>query len=853
MQPERGLLPFGLKASNILMDRTAQALEVSRPLLPGSPQTLLLGRPRARAKFLFVGDRKLYVRGVTYGTFKPDEDGNEYPAYEVVRRDFAQMVANGINAVRTYTPPPRWVLDLAAQSGLYVMVGLALERYVGYLIDTKDAPDLVAQTRARVRADAGHPAILCYSIANEIPAPTVRWLGRKRVERFLRSICRAIKAEDPEALVTYVNYPSTEYLDLPFLDLASFNVFLETRETFDSYLSRLHSLAGDKPVLMGEIGLDAVRNSEARQAEVLDWQVRTAFAAECAGVFIYSWTDEWHRGGEEVYDWQFGLTRRDRSPKLALAAVRVAFAETPFSRQRRWPRISVVVCSCNGSRTIRETLEELEHLEYPDFEVIVIDDGSVDATAAIASAFNFRLIRTPNQGLGAARNVGAKAATGEIVAYIDDDAYPDPHWLHYLAAQFESGDWAGVGGPNLAPPGDGVIAACVANSPGGPVHVLISDREAEHIPGCNMAFRKSALEAVGGFDPQFRVAGDDVDVCWKLLESGQKIGFSNAAVVWHHRRNSIRAYWKQQCGYGKAEALLEQKWSGKYNILGHASWAGRVYGKGRVPILGAVSRVYHGIWGSAPFQVLYQRSQGTLQALIQMPEWYLISLVLALISGAGILWWPLLLAVPFTAMALAAIIIQAVLGAARVHFEAPEDGFRRRLLTAFLYAMQPLARLWGRIRYGLSPWRWRAGWGWVFPRTVDTRDWTNHWRSADDRIRAVEAILRSRGMFVQHGGDFDAWELEVRAGILGAARTLLAVEEQGGGCQMVRFRVWPRFSKAASVLTLSLTGLAIGAAFDGANEAAVVLGLVATILGGRILAEACASMSALLGAIRKSG
>src|SRR5262245_26834202 len=147
-----------------------------------------LGRPCAHAKFLFVGDRKLYVRGVTYGTFKPDEDGDEYPAHEVVRRDFAQMLANGINAVRTYTPPPTWFLDLAARSGLYVMVGLALERYVGYLIDTKDAPDLVAQARARVRANAGHSAILCYSIANEIPAPTVRWLGRKRVERFLRRI-----------------------------------------------------------------------------------------------------------------------------------------------------------------------------------------------------------------------------------------------------------------------------------------------------------------------------------------------------------------------------------------------------------------------------------------------------------------------------------------------------------------------------------------------------------------------------------------------------------------------------------------------------------------------------------------
>ena len=828
-------------------------LEVSSPVSPAFPETLSAEkRPHARAKFLFVGDRKLYVRGVTYGTFKPDEDGHEYPPSEVVRRDFAQMVANGINAVRTYTPPPTWLLDLAAQSGLYVMVGLALERFVGYLIDTEGAPDLVSETRARVRADAGHPAILCYSIANEIPASTVRWLGRRRVERFLKSIYHAIKVEDPEVLVTYVSYPSTEYLDLPFLDLACFNVYLENRETFDSYLSRLHSVATDKPVLMGEIGLDAVRNSEARQAEVLDWQIRTAFGAECAGVFVYSWTDEWHRGGEEVYDWQFGLTRRDRAPKLALSAVRAAFAETPFSGLRRWPRISVVVCSCNGSRTIRETLEELGHLEYPNFEVIVIDDGSVDATPEIASEFDFRVIRTPNQGLSAARNLGAKAATGEIVAYIDDDAYPDRHWLHYLAIQFEDGDWAAVGGPNLSPPGDGTTAACVANSPGGPVQVLISDREAEHIPGCNMAFRKSALEAVGGFDPQFRVAGDDVDLCWKILASGQKIGFSNAAVVWHHRRNSVRAYWKQQCGYGKAEALLEQKWPEKYNVLGHATWSGRVYGKGRVPVLGAVSRVYHGMWGSAPFQFLYQGSQGTLQALMHMPEWYLITLALTLISGAGLLWRPLLLAAPFAVLAFAAVVVQVVLGAARARFESPEAGFRHRVLTAFLYAMQPLARLWGRVRYGLSPWRWRTGLGWVFPRTVQTRSWTDQWRSADDRIRTIEAILRGGRVFVQHGGDFDGWELEVRAGFLGAARTLLALEEQGGGCQMVRFRVWPRFSKVASALTLGLAALTIGAAFDGAYAAAIILGSAGTLLGGRILAEAGASVSALTVAIAKS-
>ena len=100
--------------------------------------------------------------------------------------------------------------------------------------------------------------------------------------------------------------------------------------------------------------------------------------------------------------------------------------------------------------------------------MILIDDGSKDATAAIGGEFGARVISTENRGLSNARNTGYEAATGEIVAYIDDDAYPDPHWLHYLAYRFTEGDWAAVGGPNLPPAGDGMIAECVANSPGGP-------------------------------------------------------------------------------------------------------------------------------------------------------------------------------------------------------------------------------------------------------------------------------------------------------------------------------------------------------------------------------------------------
>jgi len=185
-------------------------------------------------------------------------------------------------------------------------------------------------------------------------------------------------------------------------------------------------------------------------------------------------------------------------------------AEAPLSADLPWPRISVIVCSHNGERTLPHCLEGLLDLEYPDFEVIAVDDGSTDSTAAIAREYSARLITTENRGLSNARNVGMKAATGEIVAYLDDDARPYPHWLTYLAATFLSTEYAGVGGPNITHPSDGPIAECVGNSPGNLTHVLLSDREAEHNPGCNMAFRTARLEEIGG---SMGSAGSSLVVC----------------------------------------------------------------------------------------------------------------------------------------------------------------------------------------------------------------------------------------------------------------------------------------------------------------------------------------------------
>ena len=121
-----------------------------------------------------------------------------------------------------------------------------------------------------MRGLAGHPAVLCYSIGNEIPAPIVRWLGASRVERFLERLYTAAKAEDPDGLVTYVNYPSTEYLRLPFLDILAFNVYLETQEKLAAYLARLQNLADDRPVearLEAAIGGSVIANA----AKTINW------------------------------------------------------------------------------------------------------------------------------------------------------------------------------------------------------------------------------------------------------------------------------------------------------------------------------------------------------------------------------------------------------------------------------------------------------------------------------------------------------------------------------------------------------------------------------------------------------
>lgn len=808
------------------------------------------GRPRTDAKFLAVGDERLWVRGVTYGTFAPDAEGCRFPSRERVSADFADMIASGINAVRVYTAPPRWVLDTAAEAGLWVMVGLPWEQHVAFLQERERARSIVARLRADVASCAGHPALLCFAIGNEIPAAIVRWHGRRRVEKFLQRLCAAARAADPGALLTYVNFPSTEYLRLPFVDVMSFNVYLEDRDRMAAYVARLQNLAGEHPLLLAEIGLDSRRNGVLAQADSVRWQVDAAFAGGCAGGFVFSWTDEWHRGEDEILDWDFGLTDRDRRPKPALGAIRAGFTAPLPAVPDDPPKISVVVCTYNGAATLRYCLEGVAALRYPDHELLLIDDGSTDGSAAIGAEYGARVISGPNRGLSAARNIGMDAARGEIVAYLDDDACPDPDWLTYLAASFRNTDYAAVGGPNIPPLDETGLAACVANSPGGPTHVLVSDTEAEHLPGCNVAFRRDALRSIGGFDPQFRVAGDDVDVCWRLREAGLPIGFHPAAQVWHRRRATIGRYWRQQRGYGRAEALLERKWPEKYNAPGHPTWGGRLYGRG-VGGLVRRTRIYHGVWGAGAFQSAVEVPGGRLSDLAAAPEAYLVMGALGALTLLGTTWPPLLATAPLLVMTIAAVLAHAVRGARAASFGAEGRCRRRRLglqaVTLVLHLIQPAARLAGRTEHGLVPWRRPRLKSFTAPRRRRRDFWSDSWQAPEQRLRRIERALRDHGGRVQLGGACDRWDMQIAGGVLGAARLRTAIEDHGRGRQLLRADILPCVPRGLLPAVAMLAAGGVVAVHQQAWFAGAVLVTIAVTL---LTAAVCECGIAISGALR---
>ncbi len=752
-------------------------------------------RVEVRGKFLWLGTTKFFMRGVSYGPFQPDAMGSPFPSAEQIQQDFALMRQAGINTIRTYDVPPQRLLDLALQWNIRVLVGIPWAQHICFLDDRQVMRSIRTSISRAVRFCNGHPSILAYIIGNEIPSPIVRWHGPRKVSQFLAQLYDTAKALDPLALVTYANYPSTEYLATDFVDVYACNVYLHDETAYRRYVARLHNVAGEKPLILSEFGMDAIRAGEEHQAETLAWQVHTAFEMGAAGTVVFTWTDDWFTGGYQITDWAFGLVQADRTPRKAYYAVQAAYQAPCPPLPEDAPKISVVVCAYNAEPTMRECLESLTKLAYPSYEAIIVDDGSRDRTGAIADEYpQFKVIHQPNRGLSVARNVGMTAATGEIIAYLDSDAMADPDWLTYLAWKFKTSQHVGVGGPNLPPPEGDWTANCVASAPGSPTHILLDDEIAEHIPGCNMAFRKQALVEVGGFDPTYTAAGDDVDICWRLQDLGYTIGFSPAAIVWHHRRKTVKSYLKQQMGYGKAEAMLFRKHPGKFNTLGTAKWAGRIYGGIRTGLALSRGCIYYGVFGSGLFQRVYHSPNSWLADFPLSLEWNILTALLLL---GGVL-SPLFLIAGLLSglMSVWSVIRQIV----ATDVPVSQHRWLAYLLVGGLQYIQPIARGWARVRRLLveHAQRTRCGgwrtviWGVMrqpWRRHITLAYWTESGIEKSALLHPLLQHLRAAGYPALNDTGWKPWDLAIDGHPWAHIPIEVVLENHGGTKRLARIRI----------------------------------------------------------------
>jgi cellulose synthase/poly-beta-1,6-N-acetylglucosamine synthase-like glycosyltransferase len=219
------------------------------------------------------------------------------------------------------------------------------------------------------------------------------------------------------------------------------------------------------------------------------------------------------------------------------------------------PAVTVIVPAYNAAATLPETLSALAAQTFDKalLEVIVVDDGSTDATAAVAAAHGARVIRQENRGPAAARNAGATAATGDILVFTDADCTPLPDFVAQLVRPFADPAVAGVQGAYRTRQ-TGLVARFA--------QLEFEDRYryAARFPSLDLvatyaaAFRREVFLAAGGFDTSFPVAdNEDTEFSYRLCRAGHRLAFAPRAMVYHRHPVSLprylhiktrRAYWR---------------------------------------------------------------------------------------------------------------------------------------------------------------------------------------------------------------------------------------------------------------------------------------------------------------------
>lgn len=259
-----------------------------------------------------------------------------------------------------------------------------------------------------------------------------------------------------------------------------------------------------------------------------------------------------------------------------------------FLSDAQSPKVSVVINTLNRAQLLNDAITSVMQLDYPHFELIVVNGPSTDHSEDVLARWRGRIkhLHCDIPNLSVSRNVGIEGAAGEIVAFLDDDAVPHPHWLRYLARSFADPATGGVGGFTVDNTGVRWQVRKTACDRFGNAHFPADSFDERvlnwsgtplypSLLGTNSSFRMDALRQIGGFDHTFAYLLDETDVCLRLVDAGWNILYEPAALIFHqfaasHIRSSTR----------KAKTLYPSVVSKTYFINHH----GRSEGYGKVAL-----------------------------------------------------------------------------------------------------------------------------------------------------------------------------------------------------------------------------------------------------------------------------
>ena len=211
-------------------------------------------------------------------------------------------------------------------------------------------------------------------------------------------------------------------------------------------------------------------------------------------------------------------------------------------------KVSIVIAAHNAAATLGECLAAVENQSYTDREVIVVDDGSTDATPEIARKFPVTLIQQPKSGPATARNAGGRIASGDVIAFTDSDCVPHNDWVSRLVEGFDEGVGA-VGGTYGIANSASLLARIIHNE--------IRSRHAEFgyevdfLGSYNLAVKRDVFNAMNGFDENFGAAsGEDNDLSYRIHDAGHALRYAPAAVVDHYHPERLAPYLRAQMRHG---------------------------------------------------------------------------------------------------------------------------------------------------------------------------------------------------------------------------------------------------------------------------------------------------------------